>query len=641
MDIQFLTPPTPALRHAQARLEEALAAVFDAPPARTFYLADVSKPLPPHAPLPADHRLSGPQAHRILITPDHVLLLGHGDLGVAYAVERFRAQALLVDPLAWWTGIPVARHNPALHPADILVPPPVFEHRIYYENDADELINHSSRRLQLEWPEWKALIDTILALGYSGLEPFDSLGRSEFLRWDHYTAQARYEVDQDLIGRVLTYAHEKGLLLEVQMSLAWPFRRLPAEKGCWSRHAEEWKAIWRYYLQETPIRHADICAVSIGDPLWDGEYRCRCELCAPRGPKEIRREYTAALVETVRTCAPDKVMTFGTYGLTGKLVEISPTDPVVVEFSDRGFGEFADLPDIPAAMPKGAYIHAGYWLDHTIQNPYVARVGDSLRMLAERHATRWLRVNGQSVKPFLLMIHACAVAAWNPAAFDADAFMRQWAQRRLHDAAAAELFVQFQHAMLAAHESVRIDKKDRGYVQLLLGHVLPLFRTLAGDTATLPTFNLVFYRDNDSIWRCFGDAGSSPAHAAQVRRATQSALQIAEALHARVGDPALRAFIDDQCRFPARLFDAAAAIYELQADMLRRQQAGEDAAALADDLVARTRAMYDLCLTGPDHPKWNSWYLPARQRVFGTPPPPALAAAVKYHLESRRAPAAT
>lgn len=625
---------TPGIRHAADRLRDGLSRVTGLPEGTRFALVDVTRGVPAELEHLGEHGLDGPQAHRVIVESNGtVTLLGHGVLGVAYAVERFRRQWLRLDPLAFWLGSgedPVACN---LAPGDVTVPAPVFRERLFYENDADELINWSGRRLQLEWPHWKELIDTLIALGYSGLQVFDSAGRSEFVYWDYYRANACYQLDAALLERVLNYAHERGLVLFAHMNLAWPFRRLPEDHTCWSRYADEWRAIWRHYLTETPLRHADVLEIGTCDPLWDGNYRCRCERCAPRGRVAIEKEISAALAAIVREVAPDKRIGLNTYGRSLKEFDARDASRAVLEHADRGYAVFEPGVELPSGLPGAVYIHAGYWLDHTVQNPYVRRLGESLCALADRGATQWVRVNGQSFRPFMLMVEAAAVAAWDPAAFDAGAFVRAWAEEHLGPGT-APAFAAYTDAMLALNEATLTRGKERGYVKLLLYHIYPLLRELADDTAPAPD-DLVRCRDTDSILRCFPDLGSTREHAEAVAGAARQVEAAAAAVGAVMRPVGRAALHDDIVAFPARLFAAAAWLYQALVAARDARQAGVVGVSAAAAVVAATQALWDLHLEGPAQPLWREWYLPLRQRIFGTPPNPELAMRVRRLAETR------
>ena len=632
--IETVGAASPPIVSACERLEDACHRAGAVLEGWTLTLIDVTTMPPDAAAQWAQHGLDGPQAYRIVLGGRCATLLGHGPLGVAYAVEVFRRDVLGIDPLAFWTGLPIrpVSHLPAAY--DRTVRAPCFEHRILFENDADELINAFGRRLQLEWPVWREVIDTAVALGYSGIMPLDSLGRSEFLEWDYYRTGARFELDEALIERVFDYAHDKGLLIAIHMSPSWPFRRLPSDRACWSRYGEEWKAIWRHYLTATPLRKADLFDVGITDPLWDGDVRCRCEGCLQRGIPQVWDDISRALIEVIGECVPGRIVFRCLYNVEGGRVAM-PDSGVVAEYSDYGCAEFRELPAVPPGTPAAVYLHAGYWLDHVILNPYLEEIGRAVRLMRDRRATRWVRVNSQSFKPFLLTIEALAAAAWDPDAYDASAFAKTWTARRL-GAAAGQAFVDFAEALRLAHEATRTDGLARGYVKLLLGHIYPLFNELAGRQASEPVyFDPRFERDTTAILSSFPDLGSGATHAAGVKAATRRVVASAQAFGAFAADDAQVAFVEDLAVFPARLFDAAADLYVALAAL--RDAAPAERLGLLPAVREATRALWDLHLAGPAHPKWGAWYLPDRVRIFGTPPRPEMVLWVSRHMAAQMA----
>ena len=77
--------------------------------------------------------------------------------------------------------------------------------------------------------------------------------------------------------------------------------------------------------------------------------------------------------------------------------------------------------------------------------------------------------------------------------------------------------------------------------------------------------------------------------------------------------------------FIMRLFAAAAELYRALVACRDEDRAGAVRAETVAAVVAATQGLWDLHLAGPDHPRWREWYLPLRQRIFGTPPSPELA----------------
>ena len=92
---------------------------------------------------------------------------------------------------------------------------------------------------------------------------------------------------------------------------------------------------------------------------------------------------------------------------------------------------------------------------------------------------------------------------------------------------------------------------------------------------------------------------------------------------------------DDIVAFPARLFAAAAVLYRALVSARDGRHAGAVSAPAATALVEATRALWDLHLAGTAQPLWREWYLPLRQRIFGTPPNPELALRVRRLAEAR------
>ena len=379
---------------------------------------------------------------------------GADDRGVLYGVYEFSRQVLGIDPLEFWTGKTPVRHEALeIQPIAHLEPAPVFKLRGYFDNDNDHLANWQGRKLIVEFETWKAMIDSLARLRYNYIDIHDLLGRPEYYLRDYYTQMTEYHTDLELVDQVIEYAHEKGLLVQVPMSLGWEFRHIDLDQVCLTEHHELWMDTFEYYLSETPIGKADLFLARPRHPIYDWQYSCpsEAEQGIPHGP--LLEEVFADLGKLIERYQPGAQLVSDLWQ-EGRALwtsgDFSPDKTIQVLWADSGYAEFGGWPTDLKGYPMGIYIHAGVWHNQVVQDPYPARIGDAFREAAARGMTYNALVNGQSFKPFILNLEAAAQAMWNPESFDGGAFYQEWTTRYF-GAAAAEATIESLELLHKAH----------------------------------------------------------------------------------------------------------------------------------------------------------------------------------------------
>ena len=397
-------------------------------------------------------------------TGNEAIILGGSDVqGAQYAVYDYCRKVLGVDPFEYWTGKspdPGKPFDPYNFSNKVLAPPevPVL---CYFENDVDELANLKTPLLEYDWVSYTEMINSLVRLKYNAIHLFDMLGRPEFfLRPAYEKIRPGYDVRLSYIDSLINYAHDMGMMVEIDLSLGYKIRPMAQDKAdCWSKNKDEWIANWKYYFEETPIKKADIFSLRPRNQVWDWEYKSSCgenktdvfnEVYAELG--KIISNYSPQAIK-IATCYADAMEMFNT--------GFNPPSDWIIAWSDDGWGGFTSLPGDTKGYKFGTYMHAGFWKNHTVHDPYPEKIDSSMKMMVNKYqAIHYWEINGQQFRPFLLNIEAFAAAANNPGLFDGDHFYKEWTERYFGPGAAA-FAVQ---SMKKLHEA---QFNNVGYVQHL------------------------------------------------------------------------------------------------------------------------------------------------------------------------------
>ena len=364
-----------------------------------------------------------------------VVLAGSDQQGTQYTVFDYSHEILGIDPLSYWTGI----EPEPIDDLDVgdfeerVIAPPAIPYLVYFENDVDELANLKEPLLEYDWETYTQLIDALVRLRYNGIELFDMLGRTEFFTRPAYLAlRPDYQTNLDLVDRMIDYAHAKGMLVQIDMMMGRQFGQITTEESnCWSQHKEAWISTWTEYLSNTPIGKADIFTLRPRNQLLDWPYVSACD----EDRVTVFNEVYAALGELLDSLKPGAVKVCVCYddGMDLFNEGFGPPEDFIVAWSDDGWGGFRVLPDDTRGYRFGTYMHAGFWLNHTVHDPYPEKIDEIMSMMVDRFgADEYLMVNGQTFRPFMLNIEAFSRFAQSPKEFDGEAFYREWLGRYFH-----------------------------------------------------------------------------------------------------------------------------------------------------------------------------------------------------------------
>ncbi len=392
-----------------------------------------------------------------------VMLAGRDIQGTQYMVYDYSEQVLGVDKLAYWTG----NQSPQIQPQDILkfsnqsIAPPVVPLLVYFENDVDELANLKKPYLEYDWQSFTQMIDSLVRLRYNGIEFFDMLGRVEFYTRPEYVEKyPNYQLDVDYLNKMIDYVHAKGMYVQIDMMMGRQLLNLSEKAStCWRDHKQEWIDTWHHYLTKTPVAKADIFALRPRNQVWDWEYVSSCGEDKAQVFNQVYRE----LEKVINQYKPEatKVCTCYHDGMEIFNQDFNPPKSFIIAWSDDGWGGFDYLPKSTKGYRFGTYMHAGFWLNHDVADPYPEVIEQTMNMMYRNYqATEYMMVNGQTFRPFMLNLEAFSESARLGTAFDGETFYLNWAKNYFGEAPAKKIVAAMKGLHQAHHNQV-------GYVEIL------------------------------------------------------------------------------------------------------------------------------------------------------------------------------
>lgn len=367
---------------------------------------------------------------------NQIVLAGSDEQGLQYAVYDYSKEVLGIDPLLHWTGhvVDSIQIDQVFNLPNRIIDAPKVPLLVYFENDVDELANLNEPLLEYDWESYTEMIDALVRLRYNGIQLFDMLGRPEFYRRDAYKKlKPDYQVRLSYLDSLIDYAHLKGMKVQVDMALGYQIKPLDQQYAdCWVNNKDKWIDTWGYYLTQTPIGKADIFALRPRNQVWDWEYKSSC------GEDKIQvfNEVYTVLDSVIDQHKPDadKVVICYADGMEMFNQGFTPPKDWVIAWSDDGYARFDYLPDSTRGYQFGTYMHAGFWKNHTVADPYAGRIDTIMHhMFDEYGATAYCEVNGQQFRPFLLNIEAFSEVCRDPDHYDGYGFYRKWTKRYLPD----------------------------------------------------------------------------------------------------------------------------------------------------------------------------------------------------------------
>lgn len=392
-----------------------------------------------------------------------IVIAGSDVQGFQYALYDYSHQILGVDPFEYWTGkTPTKKADfDFMNFENKTIEPPLVPIMCYFENDVDELANYRGKLLEYDWESYTEMINSLVRIRYNSIQFFDMLGRPEFFVRPEYKALCPdYQIDVDYLDKMIDYAHLKGMKVQIDLSLGYQMNSLSEEESyCWTTYKDKWIEAWKYYFEETPIAKADIFSLRPRHQVWDWEYRSAC------GEDKVKvfNEVYAVLGELIDDYKPEATKIAFCYhdGMEMFNAGFNPPKDWTAVWCDDGFGDFEYLPKSTKGYDFGTYMHAGFWKNHTVHNPYPTKVDTVMKkMFRNYEANKYCQVNGQNFRPFLLNLEAYSEVCNQPTEFNGEHFYKSWTERYFTEDA-AKLAVE---SMKVLHD---VQAGRNGYVQHL------------------------------------------------------------------------------------------------------------------------------------------------------------------------------
>ena len=558
-----------------------------------------------------------------------IILSGGETQGTQYMVYDYARDVLGIDPLAYWTGsAAIAKDFSTLTQfTNQTTAAPVVPYLIYFENDVDELANLKAPLLEYDWESFTNMVDSLVRMRYNGIEFFDMLGRVEFYtRPEYLEVHPDYQLNVEYLEKMIDYVHEKGMYVQIDMMMGRQLLTLSQEASeCWTDYKQEWLDTWRTYLTDTPVKKADIFALRPRHQVWDWEYKSSCgedkatvfnQVYAELG--KLIDQYKSDAVK-VCTCYHDGMEIFNQ--------DFNPPEDWIIAWSDNGWADFDYLPEDTKGYRFGTYMHAGFWLNHDVFDPYPELIASTMNMMYSNfQATEYMMVNGQTFRPFMLNLEAFAESARLGVGFDGMQFYYQW-MARYFGVEAAPLIVKAMQQLHAAHNN------KVGYVEILW-QIKNLQAYLADIPVRRPGRE-EFVVSRQSIEPWFDDTLPRIEHLHHGQDLAQQAWPLIEKN---------KVFFNDHIQLPMRLYLDLLNYNQVLIELveLKHQVAGPeretnlDAARKklveAQQLLAQ---LYETRQMGDQDPKWATWYDVKKRRPNNGFPKPEDLAQVKQAIHEK------
>ena len=554
-----------------------------------------------------------------------VLLAGATAEGMQNTVYAYSQSALGIDPLEYWTGRkPVKKPDFDPYKArDSIVASPLVPIICYFENDVDELANMRKPYLEYDMETWKGMVNSLRRIHYNAIHLFDMLGRPEFYTREPYKKlRPGYQVNLPLVDSMIAYAHLKGMKIQVDLSLGYQMKSVSdSEALCWSQYKDKWIDTWVYYLTKTPLGKADIYSLRPRNQVWDRAYISSCGENNAAVFNEVFTVIDSILavykpgVTKICVCYDDGMELFNT--------GFHPPKDFIVAWSDDGYCNFKTMPVSNKGYAFGTYMHAGFWTNHTVHDPYPLKIDSVMSYMLQRYnAGSYIAVNGQTFRPFLLNLEAFSRWAYDPAHFNGEAFYKSWTSYYFGAAAAP-----FAIASMKKLDDAHFNRT--GYVKNL-SEIKGLIGFLSDKAVETPNGSFKASYNNTlapDLQRRHHDVTAA-------YNAAQSGLTAAK------DHPV---FYHDYVYLPALMYHQLLAFETTLLEAASRKQAYaaghqkkdiREAKELIKTASQQLSAIYKTCRQGDRDSKWKTWYYPEKRRPNNGFPTLEMIAAIQNNLQT-------
>ncbi len=537
-----------------------------------------------------------------------MVIAGSDQQGMQYAIYDYCKDVLGIDPYEYWTGKEPNQQkefNPYFTENRVISPPeiPIL---CYFENDVDELANLKTPWLEYDWESYTEMINSLVRLRYNAIHLFDMLGRPEFfLREEYKKIRPNYDIRISYIDSLITYAQDMGMMVQIDLALGYKIKPMDQQKAdCWRENKEDWLAAWRYYFENTPLGKADIFALRPRNQVWDWEYKSSCG----EDKIEVFNEVYAELGTLIEEYKPEAKKVLVCYSDAMEMFNqgFSPPKDWIIAWSDDGWGGFKYLPNSTKDYEFGTYMHAGYWLNHTVHDPYPEKIDSVMTSFIESYgADKYCVVNGQQFRPFLLNIEAFSEFAKNHHSFDGEKFYQEWTERYFGNE--------------ASDYAIRSMKKLHELHFNRTGYVLHLWEV--GEALAYLSNSPIIRPGKPSIPYNYEAVETDYEHVEKRMSLIEQAIEMADEGAVFVDEN--KTFYYDYIQLPLYLYKDLLTFENYLHQMARQKRKFElngDKAHLKKTLVLLEKAreslkiVYERRLEGDKNPKWKGWYDPIKRR---------------------------
>lgn len=530
-----------------------------------------------------------------------LILAGCDSQGAQYAVYGFSKSELGVDPFQFWTG-----YKP--HKIDFsfdivkerVIAPPLVPILCYFDNDNDELANMTDPYLEFSFAHWKEIINSLVRLKYNAIDMHDHLGRVEYYERKAYLKlRPNYETNLELVEKVIDYAHQMGMMVQIPMYLGWQFHSISdkARKN-WPKYKQEWIDAWNYYLKETPIGKCDIFLNRPRDQKWDRRYKGKGD------PAEVFNEAFSEMYKVIKAHNPHAIIVCDLYMEGIPLFEDGfnpPHKDIIMAWPNNGFGKIERFPGDFKGYPLGVYVHAGYFLNHVVHDPYPELLATSMKTaFLDKGMTEYCLVNGQTFRHFILNLEACSILCDAPEKFNAETFYQAWVSRYFGTEANEEVVEILKTLHLAQENGL-------GYVRLLVNLIIMRIALLL--------MKYLIIAPNSFIRRLFikyGEVGEEYTSALENNiNLLKNALKKAEDIQPKILDQnhLFHDLIILQIKLLLQLNQIA---YNLQLVFLNYKEK-----KYLKKAIRLVKEHTETRMKGDKNARWNTWYDPKKARPHG------------------------
>lgn len=558
------------------------------------------------------------------------ILAGSDVQGMQYAVYDYCEEVLGIDPFEYWTGnVPEVNSTTDLFKCkNKVIPPPEIPILCYFENDVDELANIKKPMLEYDWENYTQMINSLVRLKYNAIQLFDMLGRPEFfLRPEYKEIRSDYDVRISYVDSMINYAHDMGMMVQIDLALGYKIKPMEQSKAdCWSNYKQEWIDHWLYYFEKTPLGKADIFALRPRNQVWDWEYKSSC------GEDKITvfNEVYAELGNIIDDYKPEATKVVLCYhdGMEMFNNGFNPPEDWIIAWSDDGWCGFDYWPEDTKGYDFGTYMHAGFWLNHTVHDPCPDKIDTIMKKMVNKYgANKYCMVNGQQFRPFLLNIEAFSKVADNVNAFDGEAFYLEWANDNFGDSAAI-------YAVNSMKKLHKAQFNKVGYVQHLW-EIKEALSYLSNSPIERPGKKPVAYE--------YGRVENDFEHVEKRLRLLNLALNEVDN-----GSELVRknkTFYNDYIQLPLILYidllNFETILHEISKNKYQFEKTGDD--VYLENAISHVKSaknalhvLYENRMKGDENKHWSGWYNPANRRPNNGFPTNAMLNQVEENLKGMK-----